>query len=357
MTETPAMDIDPGLLSAAREKTAARFEGVDPTHPAVAELFELAVSRLAREAAADPGRLTPIPPPRPGAPLAGMSEFGPSRRLVDDIVPPPLPRAFLTLQEVLGNPHSSLRDIAAVVSHDPGLSALLLKLANSAYYGFSGRVDTIDRAVGLLGASEVHTLAAGAAVSTLFRDNPYPELLDIPLFWKHSVACAIVSRFLARQRREANPERFFLAGLLHDIGKVLLAVAEPEMAAMALEMARREKLTGTRAEKNVFAFDHAELGGRVIAKWRFPDSLALIVAGHHDPAACRDDPDPAVVHVADMVVLALGIGSRPDPMVPALFPEAFAILGVHPQDLCLAADELDERLPPLTMAFLDGGSR
>jgi HD-like signal output (HDOD) protein len=80
---------------------------------------------------------------------------------VDDIVPPPLPRAFITLQEVLGNPHSSLHDIAAVVSHDPGLSALLLKLANSAYYGFSGRVDTIERAVGLLGAAEVNALPPG----------------------------------------------------------------------------------------------------------------------------------------------------------------------------------------------------
>jgi len=357
MTDTPAMDIDPALARAAREKTAARFAGTDLAHPAVAALFELAVTRLAREAQEDPDRVKPLPPPPPGPPLAGESEFGPSRRLVDDIVPPPLPRAFLALQEVLGNPRSSLRDIAAVVSHDPGLSALLLKLANSAFYGFSGRVDTIERAVGLLGATEVHALAAGAAMSTIFRDNPYPDLLDIPHFWKHSVACAIVSRFLAERSGQKHPERFFLAGLLHDIGKVLLAVAEPEMAAMAMDLARRGNLPVLRAEKSVFAFDHAELGGRVIAKWRFPESLAVIVAGHHDPMLCGADPEPALVHVADMAVLALEIGTRPDPVVPALCAEAFAVLQLHPQDLCLAAAELDERLPPLSMAFLEAGMR
>jgi len=356
MTDIPVTDIDPALATAAREKTAARFMGTDLAHPAVAALFELTVLRLAREAVADPGRVKPVPSTPPGPLQMGAAEFGPSRRLVDDIVPPPLPRAFLALQEVLGNPRSSLRDIAAVVSHDPGLSALLLKLANSAFYGFSGRVDTIERAVGLLGAAEVHALAAGAAVSTLFRDNPYPDLLDIPLFWKHSVACAIVSRFLAERSGQKNPERFFLAGLLHDIGKVLLAVAEPEMVAMALDVARRGNLSALRAEKHVFAFDHAELGGRVIAKWHFPDSLALIVAGHHDPQLCGHDPEPALAHVADMVVLALGVGTRPDPLVPALCPEAFALLNIHPQDLCLAAVELDERLPPLSMAFLETGT-
>jgi putative nucleotidyltransferase with HDIG domain len=351
------MDIDPGLRNAAREKTAARFACADLSHPAVAELFELAAMRLGREALRDPERVRPMAPPASGPPPPGAPEFGPSRRLVDDIVPPPLPRAFLTLQEVLGNPRSSLRDIAAVVIHDPGLSALLLKLANSAFYGFSGRVDTIERAVGLLGAAEVHSLAAGAAVSTLFRDNPYPELLDIPRFWTHSVACAIVSRFLAQRSGRDNPERFFLAGLLHDIGKVLLAVAEPEMTAMALDMARRDNLPGPRAEKNVFAFDHAELGGRVIAKWRFPEILALTVAGHHDPRLFSDAPDPALIHVADMVALALGLGTRPDPMVPDLDPVAFASLGIVPGDLALAADDLDEHLPPLAMAFLESGTR
>jgi len=357
MTDIPAMDIAPDLQRAAREMTAARFACADLSHPAVAELFEIAVMRLAREALHDPERVRPAAAPRSGAPLPCLDDFGPSRRLVDDIVPPPLPRAFVTLQEVLGNPRSSLGDIAAVVTHDPGLSALLLKLANSAYYGFSGRVDTIERAVGLLGASEVHSLAAGAAMSTLFRDNPYPELLDIPRFWKHSVACAIVARFLAKCSGRGNPERFFLAGLLHDIGKVLLAVAEPEMAAMALEMARRDNLPGPMAEKNVFSFDHAELGGRVIAKWRFPATLAQAVAGHHSPMRFRDEPDPALIHVADMATLALGLGTRLDPMVPELDPVAFAALGIHPRELALAADDLDEHLPPLVMAFLESGKR
>lgn len=356
MTDTAPMDIAPDLQHAAREKTAARFACADVSHPAVAELFELAALRLAREAQFDPSRLAPLTTPPPGPPLPREAGFEPSRRLVDDIVPPPLPRAFVTLQEVLGNPRSSLRDIAAVVTHDPGLSALLLKLANSAYYGFSGRVDTIERAVGLLGASEVHGIAAGAAMSTLFRDNPYPELLDIPRFWKHSVACAIVARFLARRSGQGAPERFFLAGLLHDIGKVLLAVAEPEMTAMALDMARRDALPAPLAEKNVFSFDHAELGGRVIAKWRFPETLALAVAGHHAPHFFATSTDPALIHVADMVTLAMGLGTRPDPMVPALDPVAFDALGIPPGDLALAADDLDEHLPPLVMAFLECGA-
>ncbi|QLA17534.1 HDOD domain-containing protein [Desulfolutivibrio sulfoxidireducens] len=356
MSDDPATGIDPRIALAAREKTAARFGSADISHPAVAVLFELASERLAQAAVLDPGLLEP-PPRMPEISTPPPAGFTPSRRMVDDIIPPPLPRAFITLQEVLGNPQSSLRDIAAVVSHDPGLSALLLKLANSAFYGFSGRVDTIERAVSLLGAAEVNALAAGAAVSTLFRDNPHPELLDLPLFWKHSVACAIVARFLAERAGLKNPERFFLAGLLHDIGKILLAVAEPEMTAMVRDMSLRDTLPETRAEREIFSFDHGELGGRVIAKWRFPEALALAVAGHHDPLRAAGDPGPVVIHVADMVALALGLGARPDPAVPPLSPEAFASLGIFPQDMRLAAVDLDERLPPLAMAFLDGGMR
>ncbi len=235
-----------------------------------------------------------------------------------DITPPPLPEAYLALRRKARDPMSSAADIAAVLSMDPSLAAYVLRLANSPLYSPASKVATVSRAVTVIGLGEIETMAAGAMLSRLFDAPPRPDLLRPEDFWRHAVAVGLLARALAERVGERGGERYFVAGLLHDMGRLVLAVAEPDLAGAALRRASARNLPLDAAERLELGFDHAALGGRIAAKWLLPEVLFQAVAAHHEPGQCPDNLLAAAVHVANFMANALGVRPRPAIGLPRL---------------------------------------
>ncbi|WP_047960182.1 HDOD domain-containing protein [Desulfovibrio sp. TomC] len=305
----------------------------------IARLLELGRPRRER---------LPVVAPRP-QPMPSVGKG--ARRSLADINPPPLPEAYLALRRAAENPMSTVAEVASVVSLDPSLAAYVLRLANSPLFTPAGRVETVSRAVGLIGLTEIVNLAAGAVLTRLFDKPPRPDLLSLPDFWRHAVAVGLLSRAVARRRDAVGSERFFVAGLLHDMGRLVLAVAEPDLAGAALARAVDTGISLAGAERLEFDFDHAALGGRICGKWLLPQSLIEGVAGHHNPSLAPDSVVAAAVHVADFMANALGVRAVPTAGLPLLDPKTLAVFNLAEADPAEFEALLDEGLSAMAALF------
>jgi len=316
--------------------------GGPPPPDFVTRLLELGQPRCERDTG-----LSPVLPPAPAFPGA----LAPAGASLADINPPPLPQAFWALRRAAENPMSTVGDVAAIISMDPSLATYVLRLANSPLFAPVARVETVSRAVGMIGLEEISVMAAAAMMSRLFDNPPRPELLSMPGFWRHAVAVGLLSRALARRRGEMATEHYFVAGLLHDMGRLLLAVAEPELAAASLARAGDGRLPLDAAERLALSFDHASLGGRICCKWRLPETLCEAVAGHHAPSVCPENNVAAAVHAADFMANALGARATPQAALPYLEADVLALFNLTTADPAEFCRILDEGLSAMTALF------
>ena len=343
------------MESAPRSSTSettpqrSRFAAADAGHPAIAALMALAKARsIPEEYFSEAG------PPLPGdahqslatQPLDAMDMLAEDPRL------PALPEATLRLMQMAENPLCSLNDLAGVISLDPWLTSYVLRIVNSALYSLPAKVDTISRAVAILGIKRLATLAMGASIIKGFSSAKAGPL-DMQRFWRHSMACAIIAQALARSLKLDPAERFFVAGLLHDVGRLALFSLRPEAAAFAMSYCRKTGELMAVAEMQALGFDHARMGAMLLRKWNFPLQLARATLLHANPQP-PDRPDASeanplntagaealVVHIADVVAKALGHGAMPYAGVPPLCLEAWTILGMRVEMLDDLATHVD----------------
>ncbi len=177
---------------------------------------------------------------------------------------------------------SAAMDLATVISSDQALTAKLLKLSNSAYYGYARRISNVREAVILLGMRTVRSVAISSAIIDAFQ---VPELarggFDQDLFWAHSVAVGLVAELIARETRIARPEDAFTAGVLHDVGKLAMMLAEPEMFGEVVDLVNSEGMKYREAEWAVFEIGHEHVGSRLAQRWKFPETLVSSIREHH----------------------------------------------------------------------------
>lgn len=321
-----------------RRLTAAEAQA----HPFFGCLLELGRSKL--------GAAEPEPSRRPAGGL--LRSLAPSSKApLTEINPPPLPQVFSALRRVAEDPLSTLTDVAKIVATDPSLTTYVLRLANSALYARGQAVETVERAVGCIGLAEIQSMALGAALGQVFRDPPRAELLSLKQFWRHAVSVGLLAAALAERTRLGSRDRFFVAGLVHDMGRLLLAIAEPDLAALALARADQDMCSLDTAERATLGFDHAVLGGRVCGKWQLPDALGEAVAWHHDPSLCPDNALTGVVHTADFMANLLGIRALPTGALPELDPEALAAFDLGEADAAPLLAALENGLESLTALF------
>jgi HD-like signal output (HDOD) protein len=261
---------------------------------------------------------------------------------------PSLPLVYTSLRAALDDPRTSVTRIADILGQDAALTARLLRLVNSAFYSFSVPVETVSRAVLLVGTEQVHDLALATMVVRLFDGIP-AGLIDMPGFWQHGLATGVAARVLGAFRREANVERLFVAGVLHDIGRLVLLRGQAHAYRHALVRCGREGAPLAALERELLGVDHTDVGGALATAWHLPPALRDAVAFHHAPGEAADHPDEAaIVHLADVIVHAMQLGRSGDPRVPPLDGAAWARVGLDPGVLGAVLDEIDRQMAAAT---------
>jgi len=232
------------------------------------------------------------------------------RRVCDRIeCLPTLPEVVTRILQLVDDPKIPGNQVADVVSCDQATSAAVLKLVNAPFYGLRRRISSIHQAVTLLGFRAVRNLALSAVLVRNFGEPSRDRRFDRAALWKHAVACGIGSRSLARRLAQEDAEEAFLAGLVHDMGLVILDQYFHEEFQRVLDLVLDAKTPQVEAEREVVGTDHAQIGGWLSRRWNFPASVTEAVTCHHEPwKARRAETLAAIVHVAN----ACGPGSGPE---------------------------------------------
>jgi len=212
-----------------------------------------------------------------------------------------LPEVCIRVNEMMDEASTSAHDIGKVISQDTGLTARLLKIVNSSFYGFPSKIETVTRAVTVIGLRELRGLVLAASAIETFSKIPN-EILNMVQFWRHSVYCGVVAQLLADRCNVLHSERLFVAGLLHDIGKLILCHRLPSESKLAQEKIKAEELLDFQVEQDLIGFDHAEVGGELIKIWQMPGSLEQALRYHHEPAKAEDATmEICLVHMANVI--------------------------------------------------------
>lgn len=235
-----------------------------------------------------------------------------------------LPSVYTRISDVIDDPYTSAPDLEHVISEDPGLTARLVRLVNSAFYNLPQDVYSGARGLSVIGLEQLSDLALATSVISMFDDIPV-EWLDMKSFWEHSLATGVVCRVLATLRREANVERFFVSGLLHDIGRLLMLIANPNGYGAAITRARTHGELLYESEEELQGYNHAQVGAALLKEWGLPTVLQQSVAHHHSPdEAGRFAPEASVVHIADITAHGLLEGESGEHLVPPLSDAAWS---------------------------------
>jgi putative nucleotidyltransferase with HDIG domain len=220
-----------------------------------------------------------------------------------------MPRAAQQAFEIATNPNSEAEEYVTLVERDEGLSARVLKIANSVYYNRGSGSKTIAEAINVIGITELSGLLNASALSHFF---PSRHPLRVTL-WKHNIGVAVAARVLARSANPSAPEQAFLAGLMHDIGKLLMVQQQPTMYERVVKRAHAEGLESATAETEEFPFDHTQVGHLIAERWKFSADLITVISSHHRPwSDIAPRSVTAVVKAADSVAHVLGLGAGVD---------------------------------------------
>ncbi len=251
---------------------------------------------------------------------------------------PTLPKLFERVVRALEDPAVDFDHVAELIEVDQALTSHILRTANSAFYANQGSVSRVREALLALGSVVTRSVVLSASVFD-------PRAVRLRGFFEHSVGCAAAASALARVTELGNPEELAAAGLLHDLGKVVLYKELPDVFEHIVARATTEERSFRSLEHELLGTDHSEIAGWIMERWRFPPTLAEPIAFHHTPSRARVAHDEtAIVHVANVLVRALGYGNGGDPRIGCIEPAAWARLGLVPATLDRVLELFDANL-------------
>ncbi|MCX5818767.1 MAG: HDOD domain-containing protein [Deltaproteobacteria bacterium] len=251
---------------------------------------------------------------------------------------PTVPETLKKTSQVIGKPRVTLDEISHFISSDPALTTKVLRMVNSAVYGFPGRISSVSHAIMLLGLNVVRGLLLGISVFDIMQ-----KLMTG--LWDHSLGCAMIARAVAEKKGVKAPEEVAIAALLHDIGKVILILEFQPLYEGAMREAASRRIPIFEAERGVFQETHAAVGMWLAEKWRFPVNLVEGIGYHHRPNMAKTAPlETAIVHFSDVLMRARGFGFAGDSLAAAVHPAAFELLALTEADMLELLDKLENSL-------------
>lgn len=243
-----------------------------------------------------------------------------------------LPEIYFHFRQTIDNPASNIDDIALIVSQDPNISARILNIANSSFFGIVKEINTVSRAINIMGLSQLHDLVLTVSVTKAFTGID-KKLVNMKSFWLHSVYCAAISRLIAKKCNVLDSERLFVSGLLHDIGHLVMYTRLPTQVPDLLNRAIQEQKPLDLLERKIFGFDYAQVGGELLKSWQLPANLYQSVQNH--TLLKQENPfmlDSAIIHLANIMALQ-DENNKTGFIAPDFNPIAFQETGLTDEDL------------------------
>lgn len=242
---------------------------------------------------------------------------------------PTIPTVVTQILKLVNDPKSSANAVQTILGRDPSLTFKVLKLVNSAFYGYAGKIKTVHQAVVILGFNTIKSLALSATIFSAFG-GAGRKGFDRDAFWRHAIGVGVAGRMIAAEIRAPDPDEAFVGGIIHDIGKVVLDEYAPEHFDNVLQYVQEKDCLIYEAERAVLGSSHAQVGRWLATKWGLPPELVDIVFYHHQPGNAKSAPQmTASIHIADILARTLKLGSGGDNKVPPLDQAAWTAVGLQ----------------------------
>lgn len=245
-----------------------------------------------------------------------------------------LPAVYHQVRAVLDDQNSSIIDLSKVVSVDAAITARLLHVVNSVYYGLMSRVDTVSRAVNVLGMQQVHDIVLASSVSAMFKGMS-PTNMNMTRFWSNSVMRALIARTGAEMVRAGDLERFFVTGLLSDIGHLVMYQVEPVLAERAQLTSTQQGRPLHEVEHELLGCDYAQVGAAMAEKWHLPPRFSAAIAGQIHPVEAEDpfQRDAALLHLARIMTDAMESKMESDFIAQMIDENVWPLTGLKPANV------------------------
>lgn len=264
---------------------------------------------------------------------------------------PTLHTVIERISSLLKNPQTSAEEIGKAITKDQALASKVLKLVNSAFYGFPGRISTITHAVVILGFSTIKNIVLTASIFETFKksENSFSDF-DMEQFWLHSIACGAASQTLAKHVGNMDKEECFIAGLIHDIGKIILCQHLPKEFDKIVQNVKKNNILIYESEKQLYGTTHQEIGGLITENWNLPATLQYAVSNHHIPSKTQKHYiATAIVHCADILVRAMDYGNGGDNKIPTIADHVWKTLGLNEKTLPPILEDINEEFEKATI--------
>jgi putative nucleotidyltransferase with HDIG domain len=256
---------------------------------------------------------------------------------------PPFPVVVQRALQLVADPNSSAQDVVDVIQFDQSITADVLRLCNSAYFSLQRKVYSLREALVLIGFNQLFEIVLGRQSVHLFSRPSAGYDLQRGELWRHSVAAALLSGIISRRLGKQPSPVLFTAALLHDIGKVILSEFVKDYYADITQLVKEKSISFSEAEKEVLGVDHAALGGKIIAEWKFPKVIVSSVRYHHAPfATLEQDETVRLTHLCDVVAMLTGIGTGSDGLYYQSYPEILEHYRLTEEDIERFMIQLDD---------------
>jgi len=247
---------------------------------------------------------------------------------------PTLPLITAQIMELTSNPETSTQDISEIISVDQALTTKVLRLVNSAYYGFPRQIGTITHALVILGFEEIRNLVFTTSVIHTFSSNENSETFNHKEFWEHSLGCALAAKTIAKALRYRISGKVFIAGLIHDIGKIILDQYMHNLFVQIVKKTQQDNISIYQAEKEIMGITHAEIGAELAKNWNLPKDIEEAINFHHTPKKATIDPQlTAIIHLSDILSRMKSVGYGGDNKIPTVCPSVWKTLKLLKSDL------------------------